>query len=420
MKKYIIALLVLALPVLGYAAQRTVPWNINTTTNVVWPYGNPDSTVKVGIGTTSPYAKLSVVGETVTSWLSATSTSATSSVFGNFRAGFGTQAPANGGGLTVLNNESSGLVGIGTAAPQSLLHLWNTFTIDHDTKFHYFDGFEYSMKSTVGSGGDYLGFGVYDDGTSSTWGLYSPSTNLLHYLAGNTGIGTSSPYARLSVVGETVSSWFTATSTTASTFTGSIGIATSSPYAKLSVVGTNASLPVLVAKAAVGQTANVMEAQNSANLQVFTVSNAGAVLANSSFTVNNGNGAVAPALSVKRNAQFDAGASSIVALSVFGRSGQTADLVDVRDLTGGSNRYFTVTGNGNVGVGTSTPRAVFQATATSTNATTTIQFGKPSQNKGTCMTYYDTAGSPVYMFIAAGGTTFTAQNGGTAPSGCVN
>lgn len=40
-------------------------------------------------------------------------------------------------------------------------------------------------------------------------------------LAGNVGIGTSSPYAKLSVVGEVVGSYFTATSTTAtSTFTG--------------------------------------------------------------------------------------------------------------------------------------------------------------------------------------------------------
>lgn len=418
MKKYFIAFLILLLPILVHSAQRTVPWNFTQATNVIYPYGYPDSTVKVGIGTTSPYAKLSVVGETVTSWLTATSTSATSSIFGNFRVGFGTEPPANGGGLTVLPSAPFGLVGIGTAAPQSLLHLVNSFTIDHDTKFHFFDGFEYSMKSTVGSAGDYLGFGVYDDGTGRIWGLYSTSTNMYHYLAGNTGIGTSSPYARLSVVGETVTSWLTATSTTASTFAGSVGIATSSPYAKLSVVGTNANLPVLVTKAAVSQVANVIEAQNSANLAVFTVSNAGAVLANSSFTVNNGNGAVAPALSVKRNTQLDAGASSIVALTVFGRSGQTADLVDVRDLTGGTNRYFTVTGNGNVGVGTSTPRAVFQATATSSNATTSVQYGKPNQNKGSCVTYYRTDGTPLYMFFAAGATTPTYT--ATIPSGCVN
>ena len=74
------------------------------------------------------------------------------------------------------------------------------------------------MKSSVGSLSDYVGFGVYYDLTSELWGLYAPSSNLKHYLGGNLGIGTSSPYAALSVVGQTVSGYFTATTSTASTF----------------------------------------------------------------------------------------------------------------------------------------------------------------------------------------------------------
>lgn len=78
--------------------------------------------------------------------------------------------------------------------------------------------------------------------------------------------------------------------------------------------------------------------------------------------------------------------------------------------------YQTV--GGQIGIGTSTPTATFQATASADNATTSIQFGKAGQNKGTCVTYYDTAGSPVYGFIAAGATTFTYT--ATKPSGCQN
>ena len=59
--------------------------------------------------------------------------------------------------------------------------------------------------------------------------LYDFSTN-------NVGIGTTSPYAPLSVVGETVASHFTATSTTAtSTFYGGVEITTSNNYSNFTV-----------------------------------------------------------------------------------------------------------------------------------------------------------------------------------------
>jgi len=63
---------------------------------------------------------------------------------------------------------------------------------------------------------------------------------------GNLGIGTTSPYAKLSVVGETVATNFTATSTTAtSSFMGALGIGTIAPLgsgtAKLMVLGNGAA-----------------------------------------------------------------------------------------------------------------------------------------------------------------------------------
>jgi hypothetical protein len=70
---------------------------------------------------------------------------------------------------------------------------------------------------------------------ANTWNLTQTLlSNLI--VNGLVGIGTSTPYAKLSVVGQTVSEYFTATSTTAtSDFAGRIGIATSSPFALLGV-----------------------------------------------------------------------------------------------------------------------------------------------------------------------------------------
>lgn len=83
-----------------------------------------------------------------------------------------------------------------------------------------------------------------------------------------------------------------------------------------------------------------------------------------------------------------------------------------------------VSGTG-FGIGTSTPLANFQAANRTDNASTSIIFGKSTNSTGTaaskgeCTTWHDTAGTPVYMFIATGATTFTAQSGGTPPQGCV-
>src|SRR3989344_1349449 len=57
--------------------------------------------------------------------------------------------------------------------------------------------------------------GSWNDIAVSQW---ITSSNDIYSTTGNIGIGTTSPYAKLSIVGETVSSYFSATSTTASTF----------------------------------------------------------------------------------------------------------------------------------------------------------------------------------------------------------
>lgn len=67
--------------------------------------------------------------------------------------------------------------------------------------------------------------------TSTFAGGLTVGTNTLTvgYSSGKVGIGTTTPYAKLSVAGEVVGSHFTGTSTSASTFAGSIGIGTTTP-----------------------------------------------------------------------------------------------------------------------------------------------------------------------------------------------
>jgi hypothetical protein len=127
----------------------------------------------VGIGTTSPYAALSVVGQVVASNFTATSTTATST----FAAGLQTTALNITGSATSTFNTGINLAG-------------GCFAI----------------------GNTCLATGA------SQW---TTAGNNIYYTTGNVGIGTTSPYAALSVVGSTgvVAEKFTATSTTAtSTF----------------------------------------------------------------------------------------------------------------------------------------------------------------------------------------------------------
>ncbi len=56
----------------------------------------------------------------------------------------------------------------------------------------------------------------------------------------------------------------------------------------------------------------------------------------------------------------------------------------------------------NVGIGTTTPSALLHVTASTTNATTTIEIGRVGQNKGSCLVMYDAAGTVQYVSIQGG------------------
>ncbi|HVV14999.1 MAG TPA: tail fiber domain-containing protein [Candidatus Paceibacterota bacterium] len=70
----------------------------------------------VGIGTTSPYAKLSVVGETVSTFFTATSTTATSTIAGGLNVGSGQLTYDFSSGITSINNLAVGAFNFDTDA----------------------------------------------------------------------------------------------------------------------------------------------------------------------------------------------------------------------------------------------------------------------------------------------------------------
>ena len=288
------------------AANRVTFWtdgdSLSYDDAFVWDNTNK----RLGIGTTSPYTAFAVAGTVVADNFIGTSTTATSTFTGT--VGIGTSTPFGNNPWFVIGSSTptfyvdkiTGNIGLGTTTPRSKLEVnfgtltspssyasrgiitgyygssnfrkgtvymvaegtvsapavVTTSTFQPNAVTQFFDGTKWrtgaevavavtavSANTSVASELRFFtGTATGDGGAGSSAGLLQ---NMTLDSFGNLGIGTTSPYARLSVAGTVVADNFIATSTTAtSTFANTVGIGTSTPFGNnpLFVIGTSTPL----------------------------------------------------------------------------------------------------------------------------------------------------------------------------------
>jgi hypothetical protein len=174
----------------------------------------------VGIGTTTPAAKLAVVGDVLASYFSATSTTATSTFAGGFDVGNGAIKYNWASGATTIQNLELGNMSFDSdSGIVTWVDMPVTAASSAGTKQSYTAGINGNPLLTVYAESDGAG-GIQNSGV---------------------GIGTSTPLAKLDIWGNFRVSTSTSASTPlvfADTGTGMFGLGTSSPTAQLHTTGT--------------------------------------------------------------------------------------------------------------------------------------------------------------------------------------
>jgi len=175
------------------------------------------NTGSVGIGTASPTSKLDVNGGVAIGSYAGSTVAPTNGLIVSGLVGVGTSPTTwNATSLSAIQTGYSGSTyGLNTG---NLSGIGNNFYFGGSNSRYIKDG--YSAKLEMSDNTLY-----FDNAPSGTAGAISTFvTRFLIDGAGNVGIGTTSPYAKLSVVGEIVGSHFTGTTTATSTFGGNLAI----------------------------------------------------------------------------------------------------------------------------------------------------------------------------------------------------
>ncbi|MDQ3076650.1 MAG: hypothetical protein M3Q63_01170, partial [bacterium] len=271
---------------------------------------------KIGIGTTSPYAKLSVAGETVAEYFTATSSNATSTFNGAVNLPSSRLTFGSGSDLGYIGAESNQLIFKGLSGG---FDFTGGAVVRSGWEFQASPTFTNGASISLSGDGNMLSI---DDGAAPTTFLTVNTSN------DGTGFTFSGPEGNVAqfrtdnIRGRE------------SIFNGNVGIGTTSPYAKLSITGT-------------AGTNDVVAVASSTGAKMFTIgADAGVNINSDSFNIisfNNSSGVQ------KARVGFDGAIDAVL----YRTNGNALSNNGLAIVSGGA----TFTGSGNVGIGTTSPYA---------------------------------------------------------------
>lgn len=399
----------------------------------------------VGVGTTTPLGTFNIAGNTMQLYLTDLDTTSTKNWLVRNANGDLTFATSTDGGTAAQDpalfvkgglTASSGFVGIGTASPSTLLHVQRTgitetlvnslvsgytssalrgfgsgTTVTSPTQasgvleFREKAGTDGYFSTIVGqdSAGTVLsGLSLVNDSVASDSGSLHFFTRNVGTIgekavitsAGNFGIATTSPYALLSVAGQVVGAYFTATTTTASVF----------PLAnitKLSNLTSNGFVKTSGSDGTLSVDTNTYLTGNQTITLSGDITGSGSTAITTAYNgtvpLNKG-GTNATSFTTSGNSVYYNGTSLATANTT---TGVTTPFASSTMITTSGGAQFATAGGGAVGIGTTSPLGTFQVAAN------TVQF---------YLTDLDTAGTKNWLLRNANGsfTIATSTDAGTA------